>query len=44
MQRKADMEREAMLLWADFHVQTAKAQWIMYQAYAARGTTIEVIV
>ena len=25
MQRKADMERETMLLWAGFHVQAAKA-------------------
>ena len=37
MQRKADMEREAMLLRAGFHVQVAKAQQILYQAYAVRA-------
>ena len=37
IQRKADMGREAMLLRAGFHVQAAKAQRIMYRAYAARA-------
>ena len=37
MQRKADMEQEAMLLRAGFHVQAAKAQRIRYRAYTARA-------
>ena len=37
MQRKADMERDTMLLWAGFHVQAAKVQRILYPAYAVRA-------